>query len=319
MDLGIGINLFLQSYPWALPLMQLASLLGSVELYLLLMPAIYWCWDTALGFRVSLIMVISYGINDLLKVLWHSPRPYWVSNEVEAWGRESSFSLPSGHAQISMAFLGRIACHFEEKRAFWAALLLSLIIGVSRIYLGVHFLQDVIVGWIAGAMILGAFLLGEKFLAEWLVRQDLKMQILISFFATVALFALFALSRAALDGWQMPDTWMANALAKTGLPIDPQSPKDALQAAGLLLGITAGYAVMQNQGGFSAKGPMHRKLMRYLLGMAGLMATWQGMTAISAAGVFIFFLRAMLAGAWVSLAAPLLFRRLGLVEKVHKA
>jgi hypothetical protein len=46
----IGIIPLLQGQSWALPLMKFASFLGSLEFYLIILPAIYWCWDAASDF-----------------------------------------------------------------------------------------------------------------------------------------------------------------------------------------------------------------------------------------------------------------------------
>jgi membrane-associated phospholipid phosphatase len=314
-DAGIGLVLYLQSFPWALPLMKLASFLGTKEFFLLLLPAVYWCYSAALGFRLGLILTVSYGINVILKAFWHSPRPYWVSREVEIWAREPSFGLPSGHAQISVSFWGLLACRLHSSRACAAAILLSLLIGLSRIYLGVHFPQDVIAGWIVGAGLLGAFLYGESHLSERLSRQSLKMQIIISLAASLAMLGFFALSRSALEGWQTPELWAAYDLAGTVVPIDPLSAGDALQAAGLLFGMASGYALLQQQGGFSAEGPVRQRVVRYLLGIAGLVAIWYGLGTISSFAWAVSYLRAMLAGLWVAFIAPLCFQKAGLAEK----
>ncbi|MDD1748352.1 MAG: phosphatase PAP2 family protein [Methanothrix sp.] len=314
MQPDVSLVLFLQSFPWALPVMKLASLLGTKEFFLLLLPAIYWCYNAALGFRLALIMTASYGINAILKALWHSPRPYWVSHDVVAWSREPSFGLPSGHAQISVSFWGLLASRFHSFQVMVAVILLCLLIGLSRIYLGVHFPQDVIAGWIAGGLLLGAFLYGQSHLSERLSRLSLKKQIAISLAASLAMLAFFALSRSALAGWQMPEMWAANALAGTAVPIDPLSAKDALQAAGMLFGMASGYALLQQQGGFSVRGAARQRLARYLLGMAGLLVIWYGLGAISSFAYVLSYLRAMLAGLWVTFIAPLCFLKVGLAE-----
>lgn len=315
MEFDIGMVLFLQSYPWVFPVMKAASLLGTKEFFLLLLPAVFWCCNAALGFRLGLILTLSYGLNAILKAFWHSPRPYWVSREVVAWSREPSFGLPSGHAQIAVSFWGFFASRLHSSRAWMAAFLLSLFIGLSRLFLGVHFPQDVIAGWIAGGLLLGVFLYGEAHLGERLSRQSLKMQILISLAASLAMLAFFALSQSAMKGWQMPELWAANALAGTSDAIDPLSAKDALQAAGMLFGMAGGYALLQKLGGFSARGSAVQRLLRYLLGIAGLAVIWYGLGAVSAFSYVLAYLRAMLAGLWVALIAPLCFQKVGLAEK----
>jgi membrane-associated phospholipid phosphatase len=315
MNMDVSLIVFLQSYPGLLPLMKLASLLGTKEFFLLLLPAIYWCKSTAQGFRLGLMLTISYGINAFFKVLWHSPRPYWVSRDVFAWSHEGSYGLPSGHAQIAASFWGLLAYSMQNRRALAAAALLSILIGISRIYLGVHFPLDVLTGWAIGTGILIVFLFCEKAIGERLSRQGLTTQIALSFAASLALLLLFVLGRSASAGFQIPDIWQANAFAETSLLLNPESSKDALSAAGMLVGISSGYAIMKKQGCISIRGPARKKALRYLLGMAGLFLIWYGLESFAAVSDIMRYFQSALACFWVSCLAPLCFLKAHLAEK----
>lgn len=315
MDMDVSVIVFLQSYPGLLPLMKLVSLLGTKEFFLLLLPAIYWCCSAAQGFRLGLMLTVSYGINAFFKVLWHSPRPYWVSREVFAWSHEGSYGLPSGHAQIAASFWGLLAASLKSRRALASAALLTIIIGISRIYLGVHFPLDVLTGWAIGAGILIVFLLCEKAIGEHLSRQGLMTQIAISFAASLAMLLLFALGRSASAGFQIPDIWQANAFAGTALPLNPGSAKDALSAAGMLLGISSGYAIMKKLGCISTGGPAKKKALRYLLGMAGLFLIWYELEPFASEADVLRYIQSALACFWVSCLAPLCFLKARLAEK----
>ena len=67
MDYDVSLVLFLQSYPALAFLMKFLSHLGTKEFFLLLLPAVYWCGNAALGFRLGLILTASYGINAICK------------------------------------------------------------------------------------------------------------------------------------------------------------------------------------------------------------------------------------------------------------
>ncbi len=95
-------------------------------------------------------------INALLKLFLHRPRPDVVPHLAEV----SSASFPSGHAMISAAVyltLGVMVAQTQASR--WArgyllsfAVLLVLLIGCSRVFLGVHWPSDVLAGWCFGAI-----------------------------------------------------------------------------------------------------------------------------------------------------------------------
>ncbi|MFA6156657.1 phosphatase PAP2 family protein [Mesorhizobium sp.] len=93
-------------------------------------------------------------LSSLLKVEVDRPRPELVSHLVS----ESSLSFPSGHAMLSAVTyltLGSLASRFLHGRTtriyvLSLAVLTTLLVGVSRIYLGVHWPSDVLAGWCAG-------------------------------------------------------------------------------------------------------------------------------------------------------------------------
>lgn len=317
MDTEISFILLLQTHEWPLSFIKLVSFLGSKEFYLLFMPFLYWCWDARLGFRVGLILVLTQGLNVALKIAIHSPRPYWVSPEVKALANEISFGMPSGHAMGAVSVWGITAKCIRYSRAYALAFGLCLLIGISRVSLGVHFPGDVIGGWAAGCLLLGAFLIGEHLLAEKLRGLSLTNKVLASFLASFGIIALYGLALAVMGSWQMPEAWADFALQETGIPIDPLNPQKVIDASGLLFGICAGYAFMQHLSGFRTNGPVLKRLACYLLGMMGLLLIWYGSGAAAqmlSTGYAFAYLRAVLAGSWVTFGAPLLFIKLKLAE-----
>jgi undecaprenyl-diphosphatase len=109
--------------------------------------------------RAALLLAVSIGGGTLLSTLLKSgfdrPRPDLVAHMVDV----QTLSFPSGHAMMSaVAFLtmGVLLARLSARRAVKAyvvgvAVLLTLLVGSSRIYLGVHWPTDVIGGWCVGA------------------------------------------------------------------------------------------------------------------------------------------------------------------------
>ncbi|MGG1660801.1 phosphatase PAP2 family protein [Brevibacillus sp. NRS-1366] len=121
----------------------------------------------------ALFLVIALGggilFNLLLKSLFHRERPT-IHRLVE----ESGYSFPSGHSMAAFIFFGMLAILlflFVVSRAaktviVLLAVLLILMVGVSRIYLGVHYPSDVLGGFAAGGVWLGISLAGLKIVLE---------------------------------------------------------------------------------------------------------------------------------------------------------
>ena len=114
------------------------------------------------------IMMTAAGIGSLLdslfKIMVERPRP--TPDLVQVWVAEQSSSFPSGHAFYAMLFLGLAVyyafayMHRSDLRTLIMAslIILILLIGASRVYLGAHWLSDVIGGYISGAVFLGIFI-----------------------------------------------------------------------------------------------------------------------------------------------------------------
>jgi undecaprenyl-diphosphatase len=112
------------------------------------------------------------AISEGLKMGFNRPRPDLVAHVVET----TSMSFPSGHAMLSAVTyltLGALIARTQEKKrlrgyVLGAAVLLTLLIGASRVYLGVHWPTDVLAGWCLGA----AWALLCWAVATWLTRSS---------------------------------------------------------------------------------------------------------------------------------------------------
>lgn len=89
----------------------------------------------------------------LAKIIWHRPRPATIAVYLE-----QSWSFPSGHAILAVSLYGFFIYFFWKQFKKWQiragalffGLLIILLIGFSRLYLGVHYLSDVLAGYLVG-------------------------------------------------------------------------------------------------------------------------------------------------------------------------
>ena len=149
---GLGVVRGAQSLssPAMTLLMKGFSLLGTEFCYLALLPLIYWCVDKRRGLRIGTLIFLSTVVNLRLKLAFAQPRPYDLDPSV-GMAKESTFGLPSGHAQATAVLGGSAAPLFRAPWGLILAVVLPLLVGVSRVYLGVHFPTDVLAGWAIGA------------------------------------------------------------------------------------------------------------------------------------------------------------------------
>ncbi len=317
-----SVNLFFQNLGgWLAGVMKASSFLGQEEFVMLFLPAIYWCWDSALGFRVGAILMLSNGVNTIFKLVFHAPRPYWVNPEVKAVSAESSFGLPSGHSQNAVALWGRLAVSLRRKWVTYTAAAIIFLIGISRLYLGVHFLTDVLVGWLIGGVLLWLVVHLEGPISAWLGPKQVGLQILWAFIAAITLILLGLVVRLAWGDWQVPELWITNAGAQgLGQSIDPLKIDGLFTVAGTWWGMAAGYAwFTRRYGQFDAGGAWEKRGLRFAIGLLGLAILYAGLGQIlprssDALGYTLRFIRYALLGGWVSAGAPWVFLRLKLTH-----
>lgn len=320
MQTELMVNLFFQGLgDWLAPFMTTISQLGTAYVYLVIFTLIYWCFDTGLGLRIGMILMLSESLNGILKILFHSPRPYWVDSRVKAYAGESTFGLPSGHSQNAVSVYGLIATSRQRKWIWIAALILILLIGISRMYLGVHFLRDVLGGWLLGFFLLYLFRMLDGPVSSCFKRQKTWLRLAAALLSALLIIAGGMLARVSTTGWALPASWSTAALqAVPGHPIDPFSYENVFTVAGIWFGMVAGLAfVVDGSGAHDPAGPAIDRIIRFLMGMTGLLALYLGLGNLfpdtqDVMGYGLRFLRYSLIGLWAVWLAPLLFIKLRL-------
>lgn len=143
---------------------------GAIFLIVLTIVLFIVIKDKKIGVSIFLNLVIVTILNQLLKGILQRPRPteYRIIEE-------TGYSFPSGHSMISMAFYGYLIYliykYVKNKYIKWISIVvLSLLIctiGISRIYLGVHYTSDVLGGFLISISYLVIFISAvNKFIIE---------------------------------------------------------------------------------------------------------------------------------------------------------
>jgi membrane-associated phospholipid phosphatase len=319
-ELEIAWSVFIQSLgAWLGPVMNLVSLMGSENFFFFVMPVLYWSFNAGLGLRLAVVLLLSNVFSPSLKLIFHGSRPYWLSPHVIAYSAESNFGFPSGHSQTAASIWGFLATQLHGTAVKILLVLAIFLIGFSRIFLGVHYVSDVLGGWLVGALLVWAFLRLEKPAARWLKTLSLRQMLLLTLLTALILAALILVPAAASQNWQMPSDWEQNALtAAPDMELNPLDINTAFTAAGTWLGLMAGAALLyHSQGGCCTDGTPQQRLLRYLIGLAGVFVFYYVLGQLfprdpDLLSYSLRFLRYTLVGLWVSMIAPLVFQRMGL-------
>jgi len=76
-DLDLAWGISLQSMGnWTFAPMNFFSFLDTEEFYILILPILCWCINSTLGLHFGVVILFSSGINSVLKIPFHGPRPY---------------------------------------------------------------------------------------------------------------------------------------------------------------------------------------------------------------------------------------------------
>lgn len=136
--------------PFMTQLMLLLTHLGEETAFLVAALIVFWCVDKNRGYYLMGVGFCGTILNQFLKLLCKVPRP-WVKdpafNVVEQAKPEATgYSFPSGHSQSAVGTFGALALTSRRRALRWIFASIALIVPFSRLYLGVHTPQDVLVG-----------------------------------------------------------------------------------------------------------------------------------------------------------------------------
>lgn len=270
---------------WLDRLMLATTSLGSETFYLLVLPLLYWCWDRKKALYAGAVFLIAISLNDILKAVFRHPRPDPANllpgiRELAARYAPSSPGFPSGHAQGSAAFWGALAVVSRSRKLQALLALLILLICYTRLYLGVHFMGDVLFGLLLGIACLALIIPAADFFATRYRRYHPAM--------TITALVILPLAAAVL----LPGDYLDNDM-------------------GTISGFLIGAYLSGKKTSFNTHNRIAYQAAKAAIGIAGLAAIRFGLKAILPAVPVSGFVRYWLIGAWVSIGAPYVFHWIG--------
>ena len=148
---------------------------GGEVVFIVAALVVLWCVDKKRGYYLLFCGFFGLVTVQILKMAFRIPRP-WVLDPAfqiveNARAGATGYSFPSGHSVTSIVFYGLMLyliqkhCKNEKLKAVlsWICGILAVVIGPSRIYVGVHWPTDVLAGWcLGGGILIIAILILEK-------------------------------------------------------------------------------------------------------------------------------------------------------------
>ncbi|MHA2089467.1 MAG: phosphatase PAP2 family protein [Candidatus Kariarchaeaceae archaeon] len=289
------------------------TFLGSEEAYILLVVSIYWLYKKSFGVRIALVILFSALLNHILKISIRNPRPFvaegtyvdkWAISGETAYETSLEFSTPSGHAQGAASFWSYIYLKVTSKTILILAIILILLIGLSRPYLGVHYFEDIILGWIIGLSFAYVIIKNESSIEKiWSKYSDLTKLTIVVVISII--------------------TWIiAGSLSDYGPDGEPFASLGGF-LCGLLIGRSLELQYVDFNNEFSSIGIA---VARFIVGAILVVVTLFGLDALFSAftdddsllGFLFRFVRYTTVGLVAGYIAPLLFVKLNLAERSGK-
>ena len=253
------------------------SQLGEEIFYMPFLAVVYWCLDKRLGLKLALAFVFSAAINTILKGVFLRPRPIGHPEVRSIYtSTAGGWSFPSGHAQGAMVFWRTL--YMERRKTVWAvtgAVIVGLV-GLSRVYLGVHWPSDVLGGFIAGWLVLTA--------AEWIENVLPPQRLMTVMLVLAGMFHIYFILTPGAGG----------------------------QIIGLLAGASLGIAIERRWLKFNNQVALRKQAIKVALGMVVVIGLRVGVKAVLPSGGLSVYLCYLIIGLWFTAGAPWLFTRCGL-------
>ncbi|RDY28582.1 phosphatase PAP2 family protein [Romboutsia weinsteinii] len=164
MDIQLSILQFFQSM--RSPLLNVMFLVFTIStetpVVVLFTVMMYWCINKKYGQRILFALVGNITLNTGIKEFVKAPRPIGTKDlESLRVSTATGYSFPSGHTQTGTSFWVSLMSIFKVNWLYILGTIMILGVGISRLYLVVHWPIDVLFGWIFG--IIFTLLLGKVF------------------------------------------------------------------------------------------------------------------------------------------------------------
>jgi membrane-associated phospholipid phosphatase len=234
--------------------------IGDEMGYLVILSLVYWCINKAVGQGMAFAYLFSTTLNTWIKDFFRIPRPddpvleatlqrAGITHRLNPLRHETSPSFLSNHTQGALVSWGYMAYGFK-KAWFWVvAVIMVILLGFSRLYLGVHFPQDVI----------GGLVIGVVFLLLWIRAEP---------------YARTRLSELSL-GWRYA---LAVLVPLVLLMVHPA--EGVATPMGAVIGLGVGYVLEGQTLCFAVEGEWWRRVLRGALGLVVVFAVYLGLSAL---------------------------------------
>ncbi|MBK5113044.1 MAG: phosphatase PAP2 family protein [Candidatus Heimdallarchaeota archaeon] len=262
-----AINEALQdNFPdWLITIFKGITFLGDSIVYIVILAIGFWIYKKRDAIIGMYVLLTSAFLNFFLKVVIQKPRP---TKSIRMPEDIEGFSTPSGHAQASTTVYGWIMFYFKKVWLYIVIPILVLLICLSRVVLGVHYIGDVILGFLIGAAVLAALYFAIPYLLKWIDKWSTRTKILVG-----EAFGIGVLLLTFLTG--LFANWAPEDLTYPVYYDDSAHITSALILLPFLVWLEAKFVKMKNE-----NIDLLSKFLRIVVGLVVLLGSYFGLSAL---------------------------------------
>jgi undecaprenyl-diphosphatase len=257
------------------------TVLGDEMFFIAIGAILFWCFDKRFGYKFINVYLLGNACVEGVKSLVARPRPYTHEGIVSVTERTSGYSFPSGHSHSVGNMSTQLGVHYRKKALYIGGAVLCLLVTFSRLYLGQHFVSDVLVGVALGVGC--AFAFGELF--ELL--KDKEEYIVLGVVPLCAIILIVLIACGGLDG-----------------------ADNVLKVLGAYSALSIGYFLEKKYVRLDVKCKWWMQIVKAVVGLLLVLAVKEGVKLILPKDIPLLysFLRYFLVGITASLGACALFK-----------
>ena len=243
--------------------MLLITRLGEETAFLVAALIVFWCVDKYKGYYVLGVGLMGTLLSQFMKLLCRIPRP-WVKDPnftILEQAREGAggYSFPSGHTQSAVGTFGSVAASVKKRTVQIVCIVIAVLVGFSRMYVGVHTPADVLVGALLSLILifgLKPLMLGKKKQIHWVFAGMLLLSIVFTLYVELYPFP------AGLDVHNYE-----SAL------------KNSYTLLGCCVGVLVVYAVDEKKLHFRTDAIWWAQILKVIFGLAAVLLVKEGLRA----------------------------------------
>ncbi len=269
MNFEIEIILWLQSFRNGFldAVFEFFTMFGEELVIIAILGFVYWCFDKKAGEQIGITVFVSLVLNSIIKVLVQRPRPYSVDSNIDRVREATSggYAFPSGHTQGAASVFGSMAVWFRKRWITITSTIIIVLVALSRMYLGAHYLSDVIVG--AGLGI------GLSFLGYWYFKKHSTHEMFYRYLIIVS--AILGVGLYLYTLFTIEATSELNNAANLFDKLE-----GTLKMLGVVVGFVLGVTFEKKRVNFTQHSVLWKNIVRFALGVVIVMAVRLGLKFI---------------------------------------